>query len=190
MRPMVLHQEAEAFEFEDLADERKLVESKHVLGHGAHDDILDIVFVDRDRFDRARSREAAAQVAELNERLNAAGRPYVLIGVGRWGASDPWLGIPVAWEQISGAQLIVETGFKGFSVDPSQGSHFFHNLTASSVGYFSAGFDGDEGWVDWDWLHAQPVADDLGLVEHIRLEKPVSVRLQGHRGRGYIAKPA
>jgi len=157
-----------------------------VLGNGTVADLRDVVVVDFMRFDRSRSVEAAAEVTRHNARLLAEGRPYLLIGVGRWGSNDPWLGIPVAWEQISGARVIVESGFRDFRVTPSQGSHFFQNLTSFQVGYFTV--NAGEGFVDWDWLAAQaPLAD--GMVRHLRFDEPLTVIMDGRRGRGVVYKP-
>jgi CheY-like chemotaxis protein len=186
MRPLTLTSGGEPPDLEEGDTPRLLVESRRVLGNGSVDDLHDVVVVDFHRFDRSRSLEAAAEVARWNARLQAEGRPYLLIGVGRWGSTDPWLGIPVAWEQISGAKVIVESGFRDFRVTPSQGSHFFQNLTSFQVGYFTV--NAGEGFVDWDWLAAQDLTQH-GLVRHLRFEQPLIVRMDGRRGRGVIVKP-
>ena len=108
-----------------------------MLGNGKFAHLRDVVVVDHERFDRAKTAEIAAQVARFNAELVAEGVPYILFGLGRWGSADPWLGIPVTWEQISGARVIVESGLKDIKVTPSQGSHFFQNLTSFRVGYFT-----------------------------------------------------
>jgi hypothetical protein len=131
----------------------------------------------------------AGEVAWLNAKLNDAGAPYLLIGVGRWGSNDAWLGIPVAWDQVSGARVIVEAGFKDMRVTPSQGSHFFQNLTAFHVGYFTANPDAGEGFVDWEWLAAQQASSERGCVRHLRFEKPVVAVMNGRLGSGMIYKP-
>jgi hypothetical protein len=148
-----------------------------------------VVAVDHLRFDRARSRETAAQLAQFNAALREEGRPYLLFGVGRWGSRDPWLGIPVAWDQISGARVIVEAGFRDLRVTPSQGTHFFQNLTSFNVGYFTVNPDLGEGFVDWPWLAAQPALREEGCVRHLRFERPVVVTMDGQRGEGVIVKP-
>src|SRR6185295_12090123 len=114
---------------------RVLCRSAQVLGHGLIDDVRDVLVVDVNRFERAKSGETARELGQLNAELMGAGVSYVLIGVGRWGSSDPWLGIPVSWDQISGARAIVESGFKDMRVQPSQGTHFFQNLSSFNVGY-------------------------------------------------------
>src|SRR5262249_55551428 len=111
------------------------------------------------------------------------------IGVGRWGSSDPWLGIPVAWDQISGARVIVESGFHDFRVTPSQGSHFFQNLTAFQIGYFTVNPDAGEGFVDWNWLAEQPSIEEDGCVRHLQFALPVRVLMNGKTSQGVIFKP-
>ena len=149
----------------------------------------DVVMVDIDRFERASSRDVGQEIARFNAVLTAKDRPYLLIGVGRWGSADPWLGIPVAWEQIAGARVIVESGFRDFRVTPSQGSHFFQNLTSFQVGYFTVNADVGEGFVRWDWLAAQPAVSERGCVRHLRFDPPIEVRMDGRKNQGVILKP-
>jgi len=134
-------------------------------------------------------RDVAGAVARLNSELMGEERPYLLIGVGRWGSSDPWLGIPVGWEQIAGARVIVEAGFADFKVTPSQGSHFFQNLTSFAVGYFTVNPEAGEGQLDWEWLASCPSRRDEGGVRHLRLERPLLAQVNGTRGEGVILKP-
>ena len=114
-------------------------------------------------------------------------RPYLLIGFGRWGSSDPWLGIPVNWGQISGAAGIVEAGLENMNVDLSQGSHFFHNLTSFCVSYFSVPFTGKYK-IDWEWLMKMPYEEDNEFVRHVELDNPMQIKVDGHKGRGLISK--
>jgi hypothetical protein len=109
--------------------------------------------------------------------------------VGRWGSNDPWLGIPVEWDEISGARVIVEAGFRDFRVTPSQGSHFFQNLTAFQIGYFTVNPDAGEGSVDWDWLTEQPSVAEDGCVRHLRFDKPMRVIMNSRTSQGVIFKP-
>lgn len=113
----------------------------------------------------------------------------MLIGVGRWGSRDPWLGIPVTWDQVAGARVIVEAGLRDISVTPSQGSHFFQNLTAFEVGYFTIGEHGDDGFVDWQWLAAQPTLSERGAVRHLRCATPLVVKMDGRSGNGVVLQP-
>jgi len=189
MRPLALSREGDELALETVSDEALVCRSRNVLGNGRIEGIRDVLVVDAARFDRARSRDAADAIGRLNARLAAEGRPYVLVGVGRWGSKDPWLGIPVTWEQISGARAIVEAGLGDISVAPSQGSHFFQNLMTFDVGYFTVGRPGTGGFVDWRWLAAQPAAGEAGPVRHLRLPGPVVVTMNGRKNEGMIAKP-
>ena len=170
--------------------ENLVCQSATVLGNGRIDDMRDLVVVDFDRFDRVRSQVAAQEIADFNARLASRGTPYLLIGVGRWGSADPFLGIPVTWDQISGARVIVETGFHDFRVTPSQGTHFFQNLTSINIGYFTVNPELGDGFVDWDWLAAQPVASEKSCVRHLRFPDPVLVKMNGRRNEGVILKPS
>ena len=166
-----------------------LCRSSSVLGNGVVDDLRDIVVVDFNRYERGQSHTVAQEVAQFNAQLADEATPYLLIGVGRWGSADPLLGIPVTWEQISGAKVIVEAGFRDFSVQPSQGTHFFQNLVANNIGYFTANPEIGDGFVDWDWLAAQPAVGEKTYTRHLRLDEPPVVRMDGGRNRGVILKP-
>jgi CheY-like chemotaxis protein len=189
MRPLALSRELEEIEIGQVLSSQVVCRSTRVLGNGRIDGLRDLVVVDIQRFDRLRSVEVAQQVAKLNAELQARGTPYLLIGVGRWGSADPHLGIPVSWNQIAGARVIVEAGFRDFKVTPSQGTHFFQNITSCNVGYFTINPEAGEGVVDWEWLAAQPVAAKTAFVDHIRLETPVVVKMSGKSGEGVILKP-
>lgn len=189
MRPMVLNRELEVLNLEEFPRENQICRSCRVLGNGIIRDLYDVVLVHRDRFERGKSQETAAEIARFNARLISENRKYVLVGVGRWGSMDPWLGIPVTWDMISGARAIVEAGFRDFSVMPSQGSHFFQNLNSFLVGYYTVQEEDGENFIDWDWLLAQPAADESRCVRHLRFKKPVVVMMSGHQNRGIILKP-
>jgi len=190
MRPLVLAREAASLEIGDEEPSRLLCRSSKVLGNGQVDDLRHVVVVDFHRFDRAQSRQAARAVARFNAELLGRGASYLLIGVGRWGSTDPWLGIPVTWDEISGARVIVEAGFRDFRVVPSQGSHFFQNLTSFQIGYFTANPELGEGFVDWDWLAAQPAEAEEGHVRLLRFAQPLVARMNGKKNVGVILKPA
>ncbi len=189
LRPLALRQEFDVLEVEDSDVSKLICASDNVLGNGSIGNIYDVVMVDLDRFDRLRSREAAKEVAIFNSKLVAENRPYILIGVGRWGSLDPFLGIPVKWEQISGARVIVETGLKDLNIAPSQGSHFFHNLTSFSVGYFTVNSSANQSFLDWDWLLAQPAQETLQFSRRLHFDKPITVKMNGRQNKGVILKP-
>jgi len=189
LRPLVLSREGEEIRMEEVAAERLVCRSSQVLGHGRLHGIQDVIVVDFHRFERANSHDVAQSVAQLNAQLSEQNAPYLLIGVGRWGSTDPWLGIPVAWDQISGARVIVESGFRDLRVTPSQGSHFFQNLTAFQIGYFTVNPDAGEGFVDWHWLAAQPAVEEHSCVRHLRFSSPLTVVMNGKTSQGMIFKP-
>jgi CheY-like chemotaxis protein len=189
IRPLVLSREGEELRMEDVDRARLVCHSSKVLGNGRIRDLRDVVVVDFHRFERARSQEVAEGVAHLNAKLNEFGTPYLLIGVGRWGSNDPWLGIPVEWDEISGARVIVEAGFRDFRVAPSQGSHFFQNLTAFQVGYFTVNPDAGEGFVDWEWLEGMAAVEEQGCVRHLHFDAPLVVVMNGKTSRGMVLKP-
>jgi hypothetical protein len=189
MRPVMLKREIEELKIDVIDKSQLLCESPWVLGHGILEDIKDIVYVDYDSYDRSKSKEVALEISSLNSTLVAEKTPYLLIGVGRWGSLDPWLGIPVNWDQISGASAIVESSFKDFMVTPSQGSHFFQNLTSFMIGYFTVNSFKDEGFVDWDWLQKQKVINEKKYTKHSRLKNPLTIKMNGQQNKGIIIKP-
>ncbi len=189
IRPLTLARDTQDLSLDDVQPEQLICRSSKVLGNGRIDGLHDIVVVDSQRFERGRSQEVATVVARLNRALNEKNRPYLLIGVGRWGSTEPWLGIPVEWDEISGARVIVEAGFRDFRVTPSQGSHFFQNLTAFQVGYFTVNPDAGEGSVDWDWLTEQPAVEEEDCVRHLHFTKPIRVVMNSRTSEGVIFKP-
>jgi CheY-like chemotaxis protein len=189
MRPLVLHAEASDIEVDGIDDSLLVCRSPKVLGNGRMDGIRDLVVVDREKFTRAKSVAVAAEVAAFNRRLADEGRAYILIGMGRWGSADPWLGIPVQWGSISGARVIVEAGFKDFRVQPSQGSHFFQNLTSFMTGYFTINEEAGEGFVDWAWLMSREPAAAGEFTRLLRFDRPMHARLNGRTGQGAVFKP-
>ena len=158
----------------------------NAMGNGVERDLFDVVYIHPDRLQLNRSQEIAAEIARMNYRLNRAKRPYILMGPGRWGSADPWMGIPVAWEQISGVKAIVEMEMGGTNVLLSQGTHFFHNLTNLRVGYFCIGAGTGDHHLDLDWLEQQPVAKEVLGIRHLKLDQSLEVRIDGRRGLGVI----
>jgi len=189
IRPLTLARDTEDLALDDVRPGQLICQSSKVLGNGRIDKLHDIVVVDSQRFERSRSQEVATAVARFNRLLNEENRPYLLIGVGRWGSTEPWLGIPVEWDEISGARVIVEAGFRDFRVTPSQGSHFFQNLTAFQIGYFTVNPDAGEGSVDWQWLTEQPAVEEEGCVRHLRFAEAIRVLMNSRTSQGVIFKP-
>lgn len=189
MRPMVLQQEKEELVIGDVDPDKILCRSSMVLGNGVVDNIRDIILVDRAKFDRAKSVEVAQEIKLFNLEMRAKGRPYLLIGVGRWGSADPWLGIPVSWDDISGAAIIIESGFRDMKVTPSQGTHFFQNLTSFGIGYFTISSTAGNGFVDWEWLAKKRSQKKRKYARRIRLNQPLVIKMNGHTGEGIMLKP-
>ena len=172
-------------EFDPTRKERYLVYSQRALGNGVLGNIKDIVFVHRERFERSKTREIAKEIGEINEMLESS--PYILIGPGRWGTKDRWLGIPVDWDHISNTRAIVETPMKDIKVDFSQGSHFFHNIACLNIPYLTVDYT-KKSFIDWEWLEKQEPSYEGKYVVHLRLKNPVEIRVDGASGKGVILK--
>jgi CheY-like chemotaxis protein len=189
MRAMMSRPLHERVSLEGLDPPRVLCESPKALGNGRIMDVADIVYVRSRGFDPAKTAELAERIGELNDRLRREGRVCLLIGPGRWGSADRWLGIPVKWHQISMSRAIVETTTEDFAVDPSFGTHFFHNVTSLGIGYFTVDPRKGEGRIDWDWLESLPAVFEAGPLRHVRLPAPLDIRVDGSSGQGAILKP-
>jgi len=189
IRPMNVERVAVSGDSLESRREDAVVFSRSTLGHGRRGGIRDVLAIPWD-LDRALTRQAAQVIEGMNRGLRQEGRASLIIGPGRWGSADPWLGIPVTWPHISSARAIVETDFLDLEVDPSQGSHFFHNITAFGVAYFTLHRRGEDGGIDWAWLEAQPLArSELdGRIRHYRLEQPLEVMVDGARGLGAVVR--
>ena len=190
IRPIV---DAQQMLDEDVAaidDSRCLLRSHNSLGHGIVDDLTDVVYVKTDdQFTAQYNPEIAREIEEMNRRFVEEGRGYVLVGPGRWGSSDPWLGIPVKWPHISGARLIAEVALKNYRVDPSQGTHFFQNLTSFGVGYFTIDSNVHQGLFRKDVLDAMATVSETEHVRHVRFDHPVRIMMDGKRQEGVVLMP-
>lgn len=184
IRPMVVNTDLVSVDPENIDPERLLCITETALGNGTIQEIRDVVFVKREVFTASKTRDIVKQVDLLNRKLFQAERPYILIGPGRWGSSDPWLGIPVNWNQISGARVIVEASQPNMNIDPSQGSHFFQNMTSLGVVYFTVPHNRSGSMINWDRLEDIQPEEDLEHVRHVRLKEPVSVMVDGRTGTG------
>jgi hypothetical protein len=149
-------------------------------------DVYDIVYVKTQSFDAANNSLLVSEIDEINKILLSEEKGYVLIGPGRWGSNDPWLGIPVKWPQISAARVIVESGLQHYRVDPSQGTHFFQNLTSFGVGYFTVNPYINDGFVDFDFLDQQPAIHETQFIKHVRFSSPIIIKMDGRKNRGII----
>ncbi len=188
VRPMAVSDTVVDLDLDALDRGRLVTASCRVLGNGIVEGVRDVVYVKPDRFEACHTRAIADEIARVNLDLVERGVPYLLIGFGRWGSSDPWLGIPVAWSQIGGARAIVEATLPAMNVDLSQGSHFFHNISSFGVSYFSVPFDGDFP-VDWDGLGRVEAVTETEFVRHVRLPHPLRIAVDGRQGCGAIQWP-
>jgi hypothetical protein len=189
VRPMVVSDQLVEVTAEDLSDPCAIVASEVVMGNGIDDTIQDIVFVRPEHFLPLHSLVVAEQLSTINRELRDQGRPFLLIGFGRWGSTHPSLGIPVDWSQISGARAIVEATLPEMNVELSQGSHFFHNLSSFRASYFMV--QHDCGYrIDWDWLNRQTIVQETEFVRHVRPEGTLSVRVDGRTARGVVLRRA
>ena len=168
---------------------RVLLRSDNALGHGNFDELTDVVYVKTDNYSAGNNPLIADEIEQLNARFLAEGRNYVLIGPGRWGSSDPWLGVPVKWPAISAARLIVEAGLTNYRVDPSQGTHFFQNLTSFGVGYFTINDYIGDGLYQRGALDAQPAVYESEFVRHVRFDRPLSLKIDGRKKLGFLLLP-
>ncbi|MDR3219637.1 MAG: phosphoenolpyruvate synthase [Dysgonamonadaceae bacterium] len=190
LRPIVDNKEIMEENLAEINEKNCLLRSVHALGHGIANDIFDVIYVKTREFDAANNHQIAEEIEKINEQMTEENRTFVLVGPGRWGSSDPWLGIPVKWTHISNARVIVESGLENYRIEPSQGTHFFHNLTSFGVGYFTVNpFIEGEGIFDETFLDAQPAFQETKLLRHVRFEKPVIVKIDGKKNIGVVLKP-
>lgn len=187
VRPIADFAEEQAVDWSSVDTAHALVYSENALGSGHIEGITDVVFVKPGSFDKSRTEEMAAQIEEINSLMGAQGRSYVLIGPGRWGSSDPWLGIPVRWNQISEAKVIVECGLKDFCIDPSQGTHFFQNITSLGIGYFIVNPFRGEGVCDLEMTGQAETVMETAFIKAVHFPEPLEVFIDGRSGRGVIA---
>jgi hypothetical protein len=187
VRPLAGLEEEVTLPEEELSGAAVLTSSRRAVGNGVVGGIHDVVFVEPRTFDSLETRTIAGEIAALNARLVREGRRYLLIGFGRWGTADPALGIPVAWPQVASASALVEAALPEFVIEPSQGSHFFHNLVNQRVSYLSVGGPGEQP-VDWAWLAGCEVLERRAYACLVRTEQPLTVRVDGRSRRGVILR--
>ena len=189
IRPIVDTKEVITEDIGAIPEDDAIITCRSALGHGITTDIADLVYVKPDAFSASKNQLIMYDIERLNRRLVDEGRHYVLVGPGRWGSSDPWLGIPVKWPHISNARVIVESGLANYRIDPSQGTHFFQNLTSFGVSYFTINpFIGD-GTYDTAFLDAQPAAYESEYVRHVRFARPMTIKVDGRKNLGVVLKP-
>jgi hypothetical protein len=188
IRPIVETNETIEENLEKIPKRKTILTAHNALGNGIIKNIHDFVYVKPDSFDSARTKEIADKVGQINSRFLAENRNYILVGPGRWGSTDPWLGIPVKWPQISAARLIVESGLKNYRIDPSQGTHFFQNLTSFRVGYFTINPFINDGSYDLEYLGSFDAVYEDEFIRHIRFNDPVIIKIDGKKKIGVVMK--
>ena len=186
IRPIVDSKEVIDEDLTLIPEEETLITTHNCLGNGIVTDVCDVVFVKTEGFNAANNQLAAYDIERINAQLMAEERGYVLVGPGRWGSSDPWLGLPVKWPHISGAKVIVECGLENYRIDPSQGTHFFQNLTSFGVGYFTINPFRADGRFDEARLNALPAENETPYVRHVKLSTPLTIKMDGRKGIGVV----
>ena len=187
IRPIVDDKQNLEEDLTKIPDDDCLLRSHNSLGHGVSEDVTDVVYVKADEnFSASDNPQIAMEIEEINHKFLDNGKNYVLIGPGRWGSSDPWLGIPVKWPHISAARVIVEEGLRNYRVDPSQGTHFFQNLTSFGVGYFTINPYKNEGVYRRDILDAMPAVEETAHVRHVCFPQPLKIMMDGKKQEGVV----
>ena len=191
IRPIVDSKQMLDEDLTQIADGRCLLRSRNSLGHGISEEVTDVVYVKvDDHFTAVNNPAIAVDVERINRKFLDAGTNYILVGPGRWGSSDSWLGIPVKWPHISASKVIVELGLKNYRVDPSQGTHFFQNLTSFGVGYFTINTYNGDGIFRQDILDAMPAVEETQYVRHVRFERPLKIMMDGKKQLGVALLPS
>jgi CheY-like chemotaxis protein len=189
IRPIAGRDETINIKQDEIRPENTLLISYNALGNGIIKNIHDFIYIKPDTFTASRSQEMVHCLEMLNDKFTSEKKNYILVGPGRWGSSDPWLGIPVKWPQISAARLIVESGLEHYRIDPSQGTHFFQNLTSFRVGYFTVNPFINEGFYDVAFLASQPAAYEDEFIRHVHFMKPIRIAIDGKKNFGVVYKP-
>ncbi|MCP4111416.1 MAG: phosphoenolpyruvate synthase PpsA, partial [Desulfobacteraceae bacterium] len=187
IRPMAFREQDMEVEITDEDIKCSFCFSSSALGNGKFGDITDIVFVKAETFDPARTVEKAAEISKINKKLVQQERRYLLIGPGRWGSADRWLGIPVSWNDISGVGAMIETSIEKMKADPSQGSHFFNNITSLGISYLTVS-DNREDYLNWNWLNSLPAENETGYLRHVTLERPLTIKVDGKKSCAVICQ--
>jgi hypothetical protein len=168
-------------EIEKMDKNDLVLYSEKTMGNGKIQTIKDVIYVVPEKFDNIHTLEMANEIEKLNQKMQEAGKQYVLIGPGRWGTRDKFIGIPVSWPQISNAKIIVEMSLDDFALDASLGSHFFHNVTSMSVGYFSVNHKSIKDYISWDILNNQQVVEETNYFKHVTFKKPLTITMDGRK---------
>jgi hypothetical protein len=188
IRPLLISSENIDVDIAKFEPEQVLLYTTKGMGNGIVKNIEDVIYLIPEKFDSTDTLKMAEQIDILNQKCKAENRKFILIGPGRWGSSDRFLGVPVRWAQIDMAKIIIEASLETFTVEASQGSHFFHNLVAMNVGYFTIAHSSTTDFINWEWLKKQPVHDQTDYFVHIRSAEPLQIKIDGRTGRAIIMK--
>jgi len=189
IRPVVVNDQRLSFSLDDVPEEKTLLISHSALGNGSIENLFDLIYIKPEVFKPSETKKIAADLEKLNTQFAKDRKNYILVGPGRWGSSDPWLGIPIKWPQISEARIIVEAGLNDYRIDPSQGTHFFQNLTSFRVGYFTINTYLQDGFCDLEFLNSQNPYYEDDFIRHIRFNQSVKTYIDGKTNIGVILKP-
>mgnify|MGYP001444981461 CR=1 FL=1 len=190
IRPIVNIQDMLEEDLESIPKEQTILKTRNALGHGIDNDVYDLVYIKPESFQASKNQLTVYEVDKINRQLTQDGRGYVLIGPGRWGSSDTCLGIPVKWPNIASARLIVEAGLSNHQIDPSQGTHFFQNLTSFGVSYYTIEYGSKDSYCDYEYLKLLPAVYENEYLRHIRFEKPIVIKTDGKKNIGVLLKPS
>ncbi len=189
IRPIVDNKEVMNEDLTQTDINDTILYSTSVLGHGIVQNVQDIIYVKTESFNSANNQLIGYELEKMNRKFTDTDSNYILVGPGRWGSSDPWLGIPVKWPHICNARVIVECGLENYRIDPSQGTHFFQNLTSFGVGYFTVNPFKKDGWFDEAYLNSLPAVEETNYLRHVRFDKPAVIKMNGQKSLGLILKP-
>ena len=190
IRPIVDSKEIVNENLESIDKPETVLYSYNALGNGISNDVFDVIYVKTKNFSASHNPAIAREIEKVNAKFIEADKNYVLVGPGRWGSSDPWLGIPVKWSHICQARVIVESGLESYRIEPSQGTHFFQNLTSFGIGYFTVNpFLQNDGFFDVDYLDSQPAVFETNFIRHVHFDKPLSIKINGKKRIGVVMKP-
>jgi len=186
IKPLLGDQIQEKIDFENMDKDKMVLFTHSSVGNGRVENIMDVIYVDNDNFSKLETLQMADEIGLLNNRMVKEDRPYVLIGPGRWGSRDRFVGIPVVWPQISNAKVIVEVSLDNYPLDSSLGSHFFHNVTSMNIGYFSVKHSSLTDFINWDVLEEQELIGKTAFFKHVRFKKPLTVLMDGRQKTSMI----
>jgi len=181
IKPLIGNVDDYNVKLEEVDRNKLLLLSEMSMGNGLVDDVVDVIYISPDQFHKDMTLDIASVISSVNEKMRYQNKNYILIGPGRWGTRDRWIGIPVKWNDISSAKLIVETSFEDYPLEASSGSHFFHNVTSMNIGYCSIHHHSETSFVDYDLLRKQDLVAEYGAVKHIRFKKPLTIKMDGKK---------